>query len=906
MSYRPFALPGLVSRRSDSRVAVEVIESRVLLSDTVLGQVVGLPAAPTSQPVEQVTVQFDQPVQGFDLADINLTATAENSANRVMLHFFPSVVLEAISPATYRISGLSSVLKSGAFFRFQMAADATITDAGGTAVAATLEGSYQSLWHLEAQAVGGSIYPNPRVTPVADLPVLFYTPHSYKVVTGFEASDLHLFKDGVEIPLGNDIETYAGRDPGYHYDIADLSPYNTEPGRYKLVLPKSSGIVGPGGETMINDLVWDWEIVDGGSYVTDRAATDDSYVRYGTYTNTNFGQSQTLETGWNTTANEARIAYVKFDLSGINPDAADARALLRLRARSVDGSFVGIYAIPTTGAWTENALTYSNRPVPPAGQNYPYAEVFGAAARIYDFNVTSYVRNAISAGQTSITFALPSMNTTNKYVIIDSDESGKGPKLRWIQNKDPVSPQVVLTPSSLVVPEGGSVTVSVSVSKQVVGEFGASIYWDLPEPSLSFTRPGVQTPGNFVFTRDNWNVPQTFVISAAEDADAVSSSASLWVNGKSVVVRELDNDPPPPPTSTDRTLRPSQDGYIRDGAYQYQQFSTSTELQVKKGATGYNRRSFIQFNLGVAAAPTQSAKLRIYGKLSEPGTSSFTLYPVDNTKWTAAQLNWPTGLLFGPAIGNGSFANSTGKWFEFDVSAYVAARRSQGATSVAFALSTSVESKPHIYFASNEAAANNPTLRIIEGSGPVSPPPPPPPTSPPPTSPPPVGTAVTLRSSADAYVRDGSFAGQNFGTSSTLEVRNSGSAGYSRSSYLSFDLTRVTSVSSAKIRLYGNLVDDRAATGDVRVYSVASAWSETAITWASKPSTIGAALGTITVVGRTAKWYELDVTSWLTSEKAAGKTSVSLGLLAPTVTANAAAFQSDEAAAQRPELVISP
>lgn len=115
-----------------------------------------------------------------------------------------------------------------------------------------------------------------------------------------------------------------------------------------------------------------------------------------------------------------------------------------------------------------------------------------------------------------------------------------------------------------------------------MGEFGASIYWDLPEPSLSFTRPGVQTPGNFVFTRDNWNVPQTFVISAAEDADAVSSSASLWVNGKSVVVRELDNDPPPPPTSTDRTLRPSQDGYIRDGAYQYQQFSTSTELQVKK------------------------------------------------------------------------------------------------------------------------------------------------------------------------------------------------------------------------------------------------------------------------------------------------------------------------------------
>src|SRR5206468_1961969 len=48
------------------------------------------------------------------------------------------------------------------------------------------------------------------------------------------------------------------------------------------------------------------------------------------------------------------------------------------------------------------------------------------------------------------------------------------------------------------------------------------------------------------------------------------------------------------------------------------------------------------------------------------------------------------------------------------------------------------------------------------------------------------GVTLTLVATADAYVRDGSYAAQNFGQGMSLEVKNVGAPGYSRESYLLF------------------------------------------------------------------------------------------------------------------------
>jgi hypothetical protein len=62
--------------------------------------------------------------------------------------------------------------------------------------------------------------------------------------------------------------------------------------------------------------------------------------------------------------------------------------------------------------------------------------------------------------------------------------------------------------------------------------------------------------------------------------------------------------------------------------------------------------------------------------------------------------------------------------------------------------------------------------------------------------------------------------------------------------------------------------------------------------------------GALTIAGTAGKWYTLDLTAWLSAQKAAGKTEVSLVLSSPLASSASALFSSDEATANRPELVV--
>lgn len=162
-----------------------------------------------------------------------------------------------------------------------------------------------------------------------------------------------------------------------------------------------------------------------------------------------------------------------------------------------------------------------------------------------------------------------------------------------------------------------------------------------------------------------------------------------------------------------------------------------------------------------------------------------------------------------------------------------------------------------------------------------------------------------LRATADSFVGDGTSAGSNFGTATTLAVRKASTAGNTRWTLLKFSLASLTSISSATLRLFGRLDSTAAPSMQVQAFAASSTtWTETGVTWNNKPLTSGSALGTLTVAGTTGKWYALDLTAWLTAQKAAGMTNVSLVLTAPLASSAAALFSSDEAAANRPELVV--
>lgn len=165
------------------------------------------------------------------------------------------------------------------------------------------------------------------------------------------------------------------------------------------------------------------------------------------------------------------------------------------------------------------------------------------------------------------------------------------------------------------------------------------------------------------------------------------------------------------------------------------------------------------------------------------------------------------------------------------------------------------------------------------------------------------GTSRTLRATADAYVRDGQYAAQNFGSAADLVVKNN-AAGSFRSTYLKFDLSTVTTITTARLALYGS----SAGGGPVQVQAFGvptAAWSEAGITWNNRPAPAGPALASNTVSGATAGLYLWDLTAYLQAERAAGRNVVSILLRSPVATDSVAVFRSDEAAANRPELRVS-
>jgi len=168
-----------------------------------------------------------------------------------------------------------------------------------------------------------------------------------------------------------------------------------------------------------------------------------------------------------------------------------------------------------------------------------------------------------------------------------------------------------------------------------------------------------------------------------------------------------------------------------------------------------------------------------------------------------------------------------------------------------------------------------------------------------------------LHPSADAYVQDGTNAGVNFGTATTLKVQTGSQAnvGTNQDAYFKYDLSGVgQNISSAKLRVSASL--SAAGSLSSSVYSVAdTSWVESgtgSITWNNRPARSATPLSgaSITVTSTTLTTFDIDVTSYVRSEKAAGRDLVSLALHNPSTSTILINVNSREALANKPQLII--
>jgi len=167
----------------------------------------------------------------------------------------------------------------------------------------------------------------------------------------------------------------------------------------------------------------------------------------------------------------------------------------------------------------------------------------------------------------------------------------------------------------------------------------------------------------------------------------------------------------------------------------------------------------------------------------------------------------------------------------------------------------------------------------------------------------------TLSPVHDAYVRDGSNAAITHGTTdSTLlitKVSPAGQLNNAREAYLRFNAASVTgNVTSAVLRVYGKIDLTTVPTVPVAVYAVSNvSWTENALTWNNKPAS-GAALDTVTVSNSAYAYYSWDITNYVNTELTAGRTNISLAMKSLVAHDPRIFWNSSEATANRPQLVI--
>lgn len=157
----------------------------------------------------------------------------------------------------------------------------------------------------------------------------------------------------------------------------------------------------------------------------------------------------------------------------------------------------------------------------------------------------------------------------------------------------------------------------------------------------------------------------------------------------------------------------------------------------------------------------------------------------------------------------------------------------------------------------------------------------------------------TFNPISDSYIHDANPT-VNYGTSVDLLVKKGTSTNF-RKAFIKFDLSSISNniISSAVVRLYAT----SSVAISMNLYQVSDAWTETGITWGNAPAE-GAMVATTSILAAPG-YYNWDITSYIQSQLAVNDKIISIVVFSASVSSSTINFSSNNALANRPELVIS-
>ena len=123
------------------------------------------------------------------------------------------------------------------------------------------------------------------------------------------------------------------------------------------------------------------------------------------------------------------------------------------------------------------------------------------------------------------------------------------------------------------------------------------------------------------------------------------------------------------------TLTPVADAYTRGGTFRDDTYGTAADLLVSQGSGGADKRfAYLRFDVSDLPESVTSATLRLRGALDSDAAADVEtfVYPTEGGAWDEATLTWGTAPGFGTRIGSVVVADDAARWYEVDVTDYVA------------------------------------------------------------------------------------------------------------------------------------------------------------------------------------------------------------------------------------------
>ncbi|GAB3651534.1 hypothetical protein GCM10028791_20400 [Echinicola sediminis] len=302
------------------------------------------------------------------------------------------------------------------------------------------------------------------------------------------------------------------------------------------------------------------------------------------------------------------------------------------------------------------------------------------------------------------------------------------------------------------------------------------------------------------------------------------------------------------------------DAYVRGGAYEGDNFPTGT-LVVKKGNGSYDRESYVKFDITDLPERTDSVWVRLYVKHANTTVTdtSWEFYKVDDNSWTETGITYLNKPAAGDKLGEMQGV-AAGNYIQLDISDAVLAAKSEGNGAFSLKIISTVHGgNTDAQFASREETDiyKKPQLIVHEAIE--------------------IPQTAAFEAIADAYVRGGTYDGDNFSTGNLVVKKGNGS--YDRESYLKFDITDLPErTDSVWVRLYVKHANTTVTDTSWEFYKVNdNSWTETGITYLNKPAA-GDKLGEMQGVAA-GNYIQLDISDAVLEAKSEGDAVFSLKII---------------------------